>query len=138
MGRGEEGRGVASASHLVEQRSSEVIRGHRRSSEVIGGHQRSSEVINGSAARTAAAATLFTPSEPPVTMLSTAAASAGRRGGGGCKAARRWRRQARGAKAVVSHLMKDAIIGPSEALSRGDHFAIREHSKCIHRLTVQS
>ena len=52
MGRGEreEARGVviwdasserkaASASHLIEQRSSEVIRGHQRSSEVIGGHQ---------------------------------------------------------------------------------------------------
>ena len=90
------------------------------SSEVIRGHPRSSEIINGSASRTAAAATLSTPSVPPATTLSAAAASAGKRGGGGCKAACRWRRQARGAKAVVSHLMRDAIMGPSEAI-RGDH-----------------
>ena len=60
MGRGEreEARGVviwdasserkaASASHLIEQRSSEVIRGHQRSSEVIRGHQRSSVTFLG-------------------------------------------------------------------------------------------
>ena len=133
-------RGHPRSSEVIRghQRSSEVIRGHQRSSEVIRGHQRLSAVISGSAARTAAAATLSTPSVPLATTLSAAAASASRRGGGGCKAACRWRRQARGAKAVVSHLMKDAIIRPSEALT-GHHYAIRVQSECNHReIRVQS